>query len=341
MNSNPQIGNIGETRLIKLIEELILKKTGKVLLNDDSFFYNLKEESLEHHIVLNSDMLVSSTDAPPQMSAYQIGRKSVIMNVSDLIVKGVKPKGIIISLGLPKSLREVNFIELITGIIDCCIKFNLDYIGGDINETKELIINPTVFGFKKPSEIIYRKGIKPGDILVANNKFGLTGVGFDILLNKKGNLEDFKKYKRSIKSVLEPEISGIAAFILSERKISVSGIDSSDGLSKSLLDLMLTNPNLGFKIFFNEELIDSEAFQYADEFNISLEEVVLNGGEEFIHLFVIDLEDYLSARKVIRAKGGKIIKIGQVISDKGIFILKDGKVNELSGHGFEHFSKPD
>ena len=339
MNNNPQIRNLGEIRLIKLIEELVFKKTGKVLLRDDSFYFNLKEMELNDNIVFNSDMLVSTTDVPPQMSSYQIGRKSVIMNISDLIVKSVKPRGIIISLGLPYDLRKEAFIDLITGIIDCCVKFDLDYIGGDINETKELIINPTVFGFKKPSDIIYRKGIKIGDILIINKKFGLTGVGFDILLNKKGELIDFKDYKNSIKSVLEPDIPGNEAFVLSKKKIATASIDSSDGLSKSLYDLMLSNPNLGFEIYFNDDLIDLEAIQYSKEFDMSLEKLVFNGGEEFNHLFCIDPKNINMAQKSIQDKGGQIFKIGKVIAKNKIQIVKEGKVKELSSNGFEHFSK--
>jgi thiamine-monophosphate kinase len=306
MNNNLQIGNLRESKLIKLIEDLILKKTGKVLLSDDSFFFSPKSRNLDDILVLNSDMLVSTTDIPPLMNFYQIGRKSVIMNVSDILVKGVKPRGIIISLGLPKELNKKNFIDIINGIIDCSMKFDLGYIGGDINETKELIINPTVFGFKSPSDVIFRKGINIDDILVVNNKFGLTGVGFDILLNRKGDLKSFSNYKRSIMSVLEPNISGNEALILSERKLATSSIDSSDGLSKSLLDLMVSNPNLGFEIAFDENLIDPEAINYSQEFNLRLENLIFNGGEEFIHLFTIAERNFSKAIKEIHITGGNL-----------------------------------
>ena len=129
-------------------------------------------------------MLVSTTDIPPQMSFYQIGRKAVLMNISDLIVKGVSPQGLIISLGLPEEMKIIDFKRMIEGIIEYCNYHNIEYIGGDINGSKELIINPTVFGFQFPSKILYRTGLKSGDYLVINDKFGLTGVGFDILLNK-------------------------------------------------------------------------------------------------------------------------------------------------------------
>jgi thiamine-monophosphate kinase len=337
MNTNPQIGNLGEFGLIKLIEDLVSKKTGKELLRDDSFFYSLKDEALDNNLVLNSDMLVSSTDIPPQMSSYQIGRKSVIMNMSDLIVKGVKPKGIIISLGLPSELKKDNFIDLIDGIIDCCMNFNLEYIGGDINETKELIINPTIFGFKDHSAVIFRKGMKPGDLLIANNKFGLTGVGFDLLLNKNTDLNEAMNYEHSIMSVLEPTIPGNEAFILSEHNFATSSIDSSDGLAKSLIDLMLSNPNYGFVIDFNQELIDPEALLYSQEFNVPLEKLVFNGGEEFIHLFTINPKSFDAAQKAVSAKRGQIFKIGEVISEEKIYFLKENEKFELKSRGFEHF----
>ena len=339
MNNNLQIGNLGENKLIKLIEDLILKKTGKVLLSDDSFFFSPKSRNLDDILVLNSDMLVSSSDVPPLMNFYQTGKKSVIMNISDLLVKGVQPRGIVISLGLPKELKKAEFIDIINGIIDCSLKFDLGYIGGDINETKELIINPTVFGFENPSDVIFRKGINIDDILVVNNKFGLTGVGFDILLNRNGDLESFPDYKRSIMSVLEPDISGYEALILSERKLATSSIDSSDGLSKSLLDLIISNPNLGFEIAFNDNLIDSEAIAYSQEFNLPLENLIFNGGEEFIHLFTITERNFSKAKKEIQTRGGKLFKVGNVISGEYIYVLKDNKRSELKSYGFEHFNK--
>ena len=339
MNNDSKIGNIGEINLIKIIEELVFKKTGKSLVSDDSFFFKLEDEKRGNLLVLNSDMLVSTTDVPPKMSFYQIGRKSVIMNLSDILVKGVKPRGLIISLGLPPELKKGEFIEIINGIVDSSLEFDIDYIGGDINETKELIINPTVFGSKSHSDIIYRRGINVGDILTTNGKFGLTGVGFDILLNRGGDFESFPKYKRSIMSVLEPKISGVEALILSNRQLTTSSIDSSDGFSKTLLDLMKSNPNLGFEINFNENLIETEAKLYSQEFNVSLEDLVFNAGEEYIHFFTIPANNFSKAYKVIQTYAGNLLKIGKVISEESIYILKENIRSELKSNGYEHFSK--
>jgi len=336
MNNNNTVKDLGELKLIKIIEELIFKKTGKTLLRDDSFFLDIDKSEEKQKLVLNSDMLVSTTDMPRQASFYQIGRKSVIMNLSDLIVKGVKPRAIIISLGLPKDLRIIDFKDLIRGILDSSVKFKVDYIGGDINETKELIINPTVIGWQNQSRIIYRKGLKPGDLLVVTRKFGLTGVGFDILIKKDGTIEEFSKFKNSIMSVLEPNLTE-EAYSIGKAKLATSSIDSSDGLVKSLKDLMLSNPRVGFNIEFNKDLTDEEAVIYSKEFNMPLEELVLYAGEEFIHLFTLDPENLSAVQEILHSEGMEIFIIGQVIPEEKLFLLKDGERIELEYRGYEHF----
>jgi thiamine-monophosphate kinase len=332
------VSKIGEIGLIKIIEELVKDRSGQILVRDDAFFFDTIKHDNQEVLVLNSDMFVSTTDAPEQMSYYEMGSKSIIINISDLLVKGVKPEGLIISLGLPEDLLIENFRSIIKGIIDCSSKWNLKYIGGDINETKEIIINPTVFGFKDPSMVIRRSGASIGDLLVVNNRFGLTGVGFDILINKRGKLEEFAKYKRSISSVLNPVVDDVAAFVLANDRLAKCSIDSSDGLSKSIIDLMLSNPNLGFEVVFDENVIDKEALDYSMEFNINLEDLVLNGGEEFIHLFVIDPNKYNSAKILVESVGGKLYKIGKVIEDNAIYLLKEGKTIKFTPQGYEHFT---
>jgi len=344
MKNKIKLINLGESQIINLIEDMVFEKTGKKLIRDDSFFFTLEKDSFSSegnqlNIIFNTDMLVSTTDTPKDMSYYQIGRKAVLMNLSDLIVKGVKPTGILISLGLSKDMELRNFKELMTGIIDYCIKWKINYLGGDVNETKELIINPTIFGVYSGTKIIYRSGLNPGNYLITNGKFGLTGVGFDILLNKKGDPKEYSHYKRSIMSVLEPYDLGKEALILSEKNLATSSIDSSDGLAKSLTDLLHSNPrkNIGFEILFNEDLIDEEAFRYSEEFNIPLEDLVFNGGEEFIHIFTLDPNNYDSALKTIKSEKGQIFKIGEVIPENKIYYLNKSERIELKRSGFEHF----
>ncbi|TXT58998.1 MAG: Thiamine-monophosphate kinase [Promethearchaeota archaeon] len=337
-----KLNDLGETKVIEFIEDLILKKTGKKLIKDDSFFFSLKKvnglgNDSPFQLVLNSDMLVSTTDVPQQMNPYQIGRKASLMNISDLIVKGVNPQGIIISFGLQKE-SNISFLkQCMEGILDYTSNYNMEYLGGDINQTEELIINPTVFGFQDTSKILYRKGIQEGDILITNGKFGLTGVGFDILLKRQGSLKTFPKYKKSIDSILNPKDLGQEALILGENQLATSAIDSSDGLAKSLRELMRSNPKVGFELIFDENLIAEEAYNYSKQNKSSLDSLVFQGGEEFIHLFTIPPENLKKAKVAIEKAGGNLYEIGRAISEEKILYLKDNQRVELKDRGYEHF----
>ncbi|MHA1804562.1 MAG: thiamine-phosphate kinase [Promethearchaeota archaeon] len=338
------VEDVGENGLIDLIERMMLKKLGQGLVRDDCFYQALdellgKEEIEEPQLVLNSDMFVSKTDAPPQMTWYQMGWKAVIMNISDLVVKGVFPRAILISLGMRPSMRLEEFRQLFEGILEACKAWNITYIGGDVNETEDTIVNPTVYGIQSKKSIIYRKGMAVDDVVVANGKFGLTGVGFDILLKRNFNIDEHEEYENSVRAVLEPKILGREALILGNKGLVSASIDSSDGLAKSLLDLMKSNPSTGFELYFDENLIHEEALRYSTEFQSSLMELIFNAGEEFVHIFTIPPQKLEQARYEIQLQGGTLYEIGKVISEEKIYILKEQRREELKYRGFLHLSK--
>ena len=337
MHISNKVKDLGEIKLIELIDEIIYQKKGTHLLKDDAFFYKIRKKGGKKTIVFNTDMFVASTDAPAQMNYFQMGRKSIVMNLSDLLVKGVNPKAVLISLGIPENLLITEFKSLILGIVDCCDDNNIEYLGGDLNVTKEVIISPTVFGFKLPNKIIHRYGMNVGDLVLITDKFGLTGVGFEILLNRKYKIDEFSTYKESIERVLEPSVKGDVALLLSELGLATASIDSSDGLAKSLKDLMLANPNRGFEINFNKNLIHEEARQFSTKYNFSLEKLIFSGGEEYIHIFTIKPENYQKVSQLLNSSGNTFYNIGSVIKEEKVYINKNGQKQEIAFNGFEHF----
>jgi thiamine-monophosphate kinase len=270
------------------------------------------------------------------MNPFQMGRKSVIMNISDIIVKGVEPVNIIISLGIPGNVKLTDFNELIHGILNGCNSYDMNYIGGDLNQTQEIVINPIVFGFSSGKNIIHRHGMNTGDLLVSNGKFGLTGVGFDILLNRKKELKYTENYEQSIKSVLEPVI-GIEAITLARESYATASIDSSDGLARSLRELMISNPKLGFELEINKHIVHQEAIRYSKEYDVSINKLIFDAGEEFNHLFTIPPEDFESAAEKVSQEGGVLYQIGEVISEPKIYLIEEDRKSIVKNWGYVHF----
>src|SRR6266550_1478648 len=98
-------------------------------------------------VVLKCDMLVAKTDVPPGMSLKMAARKAVAMCVSDFAAKGVRPTAFMVSLGLRRETPEAEVVELASGLLEASREWDLKLVGGDTNETDDLIIDCMMVGF--------------------------------------------------------------------------------------------------------------------------------------------------------------------------------------------------
>jgi len=121
-------------------------------------------------LVIKCDMLVGMTDVPEGMTYKQAGRKSVVSCISDFAAKGVAPNAIMVSLGLPKGTTFRKARELAYGIKDVCDKFEIKFLGGDTNETGDLIIDCVMIGYA--GSILERKGAHVGDLVAVSGPLG-------------------------------------------------------------------------------------------------------------------------------------------------------------------------
>src|SRR5881397_2771000 len=113
-------------------------------------------------MILKSDMLVGSTDVPRGMSLRQAARKAVVATVSDFAAKGVRPKALLVSLGLISPVKRSMVLQLGQGLSQGAREYGCRIIGGDTSESKDLIIDCIGFGLAKPQNILRRDGAKPG-----------------------------------------------------------------------------------------------------------------------------------------------------------------------------------
>ena len=136
---------IGEREIIKILFEKYEKMPKMPIpFGDDVSAIEIDEERLG---ILKTDMLVAKTDVPKEMKIWQAARKAVVMNVSDFAAKGVEPKVMLVSLGLPRKLSKKDIIEEIGyGLNVAAREYDIYIVGGDTNEACDLIIACMLFG---------------------------------------------------------------------------------------------------------------------------------------------------------------------------------------------------
>lgn len=275
-------------------------------------------------------MLVAKTDVPPSMTYRQAARKAVAMCVSDFAAKGVKPVGFLISLGLPRETAESEVEEIALGLRDAAVEWDIKLVGGDTNESNDLVIDCTMFGFS--DRIITRGGARPHQLVITTGYFGYTSAGLRILM--RGATCDPNFRERAIKSVLVPKPRLNYGIRLS--KYLSSSIDSSDGLAMCLHSIAEMS---GVGIVIEKLPVNDEIKKFASENGYPLEEIVMFGGEEYEIVGTIDKGKIKWAEKLARLFSQELIVIGRTTSEhRKVYISDDSSLREIPKKGWVHFT---
>jgi len=281
-------------------------------------------------LVVKVDMLVESTDVPRGMSYRQAARKAVAACVSDFASKGVRPDSFLVSLGLRRGTSARQVGRLAEGFRDAAKEWDLNLVGGDTNEAKELVIDCTMFGFS--SRIVERRGARPGDLLVVTGRFGLQPSGLAILLRRAKADASFRA--RATDSVLNPKPRLGVGMVLAN--LLTSAMDSSDGLARSLHTLARAS-GVGFEVTVLP--LAGGLGKFAKANGLSAEELVLAGGEEYIIVGTIRPRNLSVALRKVRNAKGELLVIGKATKHAGRVVLKskDSTV-PIADEGWTHLS---
>jgi thiamine-monophosphate kinase len=321
--------DIGERGLIRWFQDLITPYD-KALLSgfEDAVAVPFNEEAL----VVNSDMLVESTDVLPGMTPSEIAWKAGVMGLSDLAAKGATPLGVIVSLGLPAE-TQANFAAALVGGLNCVLRdHETYYLGGDTNQCLELVIDCTAIGKVPQNQLMRRKGAKPGDLIATTGEFGYTGALFEALL--RGHSEPAKLVDQIREKALRPRARIKEGKALAEAGVVSASIDSSDGLAWALHELAAAN-RVGFQI---ENLpVPKICTEFAEANSLDAIDFALYGGEEFELVITLPAKNWKKATKVVQQIGGTLTRIGEIVEEPQKVLRIDGEERIIEIKGYEHF----
>ncbi|MGD1054870.1 MAG: thiamine-phosphate kinase [Nitrososphaerales archaeon] len=279
-------------------------------------------------VVLKVDMLVESTDVPPGMSYRQAARKAVAMCVSDFAAKGVRPDSFMVSLGLRRRTTKEQVDQLARGFRDAEREWDVRMVGGDTNEAGQLVIDCTMVGFAK--KVVERRGARPGDALVVTGPFGYSPAGLKIMIG--GAKADRGFRETATRSVTKPTPDLEVGIALGD--YLTSAMDSSDGLARSIHTLA-EESGVGFEL---DKMPAGEGVaEFAKDNNLSLQDLVMAGGEEYVIVGTISPRKLASAKKAARLAGGQITTIGKATRERGrVFVRAGQHRRRIPDEGWTH-----
>ena len=358
-NTTLKLSDIGEKALITRI----IKKSQycsdfnnnsnsfSTAIGDDSALTDISIDS-DSYLVSSSDMLIQSTHFPKQMTPYQMGFKSVAVNISDLISMGAEPIGFLLNIAVPKDMLLDDFDELVCGVVGACDYYNMPLIGGDTNEGNEIIISGTAIGKVEKDKALMKYGFEVGDLVCLSGGLGLAALGFELLSSK----ESYERASNTnqalvdlvIFKALKPTPNYENGRILADFKKNhnISATDITDGLASELYEILnsdkkyaqFNNDNeiysKGIRIYEEKLPVEEEFKEISNSLNIDYLNLFFHVGEDFELLFTIpkSLEETLKDKMDFYA-------IGEIIEENTVeIVLSNGKTKEISPRGYEHLN---
>ena len=267
-------------------------------------------------LVLKVDMLVEGTDMPRSMTYRQAARKAVAMCVSDFAAKGVRPTAFMASVGLRRGTTMRSVKDLARGFRDAEDEWGVPLVGGDTNESKELVVDCAMAGFAERATA--RSGARRGDLLVCTGDFGLEPSGIAILDDGARSNPAFRA--RAVGRVLTPSPDMRLGLALAP--LLSASMDSSDGLARSVHTLSAASA-VGFEVETLPAAPGVQAFARAN--GLDAKRLVLGGGEEYCIVGTVPRRRLAAAQAAAEGAGGRLRIIGRAAGSAGAVLLREGK----------------
>lgn len=221
-------------------------------------------------IVVTQDSLVEDIHFSTKfISAFDLGFKAVMVNVSDVVASGAEPKYLTVSLSLPSNVKEDFVEEFYNGCKKACGN-DVQIVGGDITGSDKIYISICAIGKTLGRNISSRKNARIGQKVIVSGIHGSSSAGLKLLLEGKNSPEKF--IKSHINPVAQVEFGKNISTTVKE---PYAMMDTSDGLMDGL-STIANESGVLLDIDFDKIPHEKDIEQFEN-----WQDLVLFGGEDY------------------------------------------------------------
>jgi len=333
-----KLSDIGEFGFIdRITPESIKRAEGLVQgIGDDAAVLEKDEQS---YSLVTTDLLIEDVHfLRKKITPWQLGWKSLAVNLSDIAAMGGIAREAFLSLGIPRDMDVGFWDEFYRGFNDLARHWDVNLSGGDTTGSRgPIIVSVTVVGEVPKLQVIYRKGAVPGDRIVVTGFLGDSAAGLDILLNDRAN--DASSYPDLIKAHNEPVPHLAEGRWLAQTQAVSSMIDVSDGLASDLGHI-LKRSGTGATVDLSRIPLSEPYRAYMTSRGTDPWELSLGGGEDYVLLCTIKEDRFEAVRSEWETYFDRpLFDVGVVESRPGLrYISPNGVPKETALRGFDHFA---
>jgi thiamine-monophosphate kinase len=341
--TSESLADIGEFGLIRRIHELLQRegsRTSGVTLGigDDAASFLPRPG---HEILVTCDCMVEGRHfLSGRISPYDLGRRAMVLNISDIGAMGGQPLYALVSLGLKKDLPVGDIEAMYRGFLAEINPFGASVIGGNLTESGNgLFIDITLIGEAPEGKVVRRSGAKPGNSILVTGFPGQSAAGLQLLLS--GKLTEDLENDPLVRAFNVPTHRAREGGAVALTGRATAMIDTSDGFLGDLGHIC-EESRVG-AILFQEKLpISEELRQSSLLLGVDPYEMFLGESDDYELIMTCSSEHVREIRSTIQGLTDQPVTEVGMITDaaEGVrLILRDGTERRMKAAGWDHFAK--
>jgi thiamine-monophosphate kinase len=276
----------------------------------------------------------------------QLGRKALIINLSDIASVGGQPLYALVSLALPDDTEVAWVDELYYGLREEGDRFGVAVVGGNMARSEGgAFIDVFVLGRVHRERVLLRSGARPGDRVLVTGRLGDSAAGLQLVLHPGLDLEAAGLAPADREMLLDRHFTPTPrlreAQLIARVGTATAAIDLSDGLSSDLGHIC-DRSGVGARVWVGRLPMSPAARRVAAACGKEPWQLAIEGGEDYELCFTAPAAEAESlAAAVERATDTPVSVVGEILlPDEGRWlVLEDGREGPLEARGWQHWRK--
>ena len=280
-------------------------------------------------LAVSTDMLVSGHHFFPDADPFQLGYKSLAVNLSDMAAMGANPRWATLALALPEA-DEHWLGAFAEGFFGIAREYGVDLIGGDTTRGP-LAISVTIMGEVPAGQALRRSGALPGDEIWVSGQLGDAALALAHLQHR------IVLTPHDAAACLPALHTPTPQVALGQRLLGLahSAIDISDGFAADLGHILEASA-VAAEIGFAALPVSATLREYLHE--PEARRCVLAGGDDYQLCFTVPAARREEVLAISRQSGLPLACVGRIEAGSGLRVLDhQGQLIALEGTGFDHF----
>ncbi len=290
-------------------------------------------------LAVSMDMLVEGVHFLSDCDPFQLGQRTLLVNLSDLAAMGARPLCFTLAVALPHS--DPHWLTQFTaGLARVATAHHCPLVGGDLTASAPavsgrpgpLCLCVQVHGEVAAGGTLRRSGARPGDAICVTGSLGDAAAGLRILRDGAWPELETSLREQLLQAFHGPESRVAAGMAL--RGLASAAIDLSDGLASDLGHILQAS-GVGARVDVDALPLSAAlcAALTPDE-RVAL---ALGGGDDYELCFTVPPQHLSVVQERLAALGTPARHIGDIVAGSSLQWWREGRELPLRVRGYNHF----